>query len=765
MKHFKFIGIGFSILLIGLVAYTLSSSPKAFAATCSRSNPVEFNLEAGCGWFHDEYASSGGPLFGGGIQVNSTSALESFINGQCAAADGTAASTSASVIVMAGLGYSSPTTGGCHADLTTWDNDVAAYGSYGCSGSKCTGPSGSVNFNDTVDYECPERDTYLTDIGGTYDVAPYWLTGSTSPACGDPAGGVIIFYDTNGDAIFFIRRDCGNILRDLGHLAPAPPPVIAESCTFSVTNYAIPDPKQGYTINVSFTYNSTYSSGQADKNGTLTIDLTGVSNGNGSHTLGKTVSGSTIKGSYTEPPPGGTGEIGNVTYEISDTKDGPQASKTCTGQVEVANASCGGVTEPPIIDPKEAFKVSATVDYTPPSGLGVSPSYRAFQTNGETNVNGGGSDVFHMTVTGPGGTVTPTSQSLATAVGTATETQNYAAPGQTGQYTVTYWTTGTLAPTADSPSIPGGECTGVKQDVANLPYFNVSGDVETGDGMTVNAPAGGTTCTNDDPKAGVVSWNQENAAYSGAGTQAAALALGYLQDFATGQNNGTYAPSGLSMANTSGGLAGWNYVVSPDLFGGGLGSETCAPDYYGTPTNVINGNDTISSPISVANGTHTYVYVNGNVYLNANITYAGDTPGFSTVQDIPSYTIVANGNIIIGPNVTSLDGLYVAEPTTAGANGVIYTCNTAPFAVAGLTDDLTNFYATCDNKLTVNGSLVANQVWMLRTGGTLYDATNTPAEQFNFNPEIWLTTPTAGGSAGTGGNSTYDSITSLPPSL
>jgi hypothetical protein len=128
------------------------------------------------------------------------------------------------------------------------------------------------------------------------------------------------------------------------------------------------------------------------------------------------------------------------------------------------------------------------------------------------------------------------------------------------------------------------------------------------------------------------------------------------------------------------------------------------------------------------------------------------------VGDIPSFAIIANGNIYISSASARVDGLYVAEPDGSGNNGVIYTC--APgFAAPALDNTLFN---NCNTQLTVNGSFVAKQVWLTRTAGTLHGGS--PTETFNFNPEVWLTTPPAV-STGASGAGAYDAYTTLPPIL
>src|SRR6185437_4299613 len=163
--------------------------------------------------------------------------------------------------------------------------------------------------------------------------------------------------------------------------------------------------------------------------------------------------------------------------------------------------------------------------------------------------------------------------------------------------------------------------------------------------------------------------------YAGAGTQYAAYALNHLQDYASAQTGagGTSAdPTMLAFANDGGG--GVN--VGSGLFGGQFGGgSNCIRDFFANATNVQNGNITIGAQ-SIANSTSKAVYVKGNVYINGNITFSGS---YANVGEIPSYNVIVEGNIYIAPNVTQLDGLYVAEPTNAGAGGIIYTCAPSPF--------------------------------------------------------------------------------------
>lgn len=396
------------------------------------------------------------------------------------------------------------------------------------------------------------------------------------------------------------------------------------------------------------------------------------------------------------------------------------------------SSSCGGVTvDPARIDSYTGFTVAANVNYAPnPTGAQL--------VSQDPTVH------MYINIVGPGGYNNSSGSANIGYLngGSYTASRGIAATHLTGSFTVQWG--------VHTSSYGNTDCTS-SFTIADMPYFTGTqgGNLSAGPAMNI----GGTNCATvpADNNAGIVSWNNESPTYSGAGTQDAALALGYLQDFVTAQNSSpNITPSGLAFSNVGFPNSGYN-------FGGNFASSSCVPDYTANATSFLPGPQTIGAT-SVANGTHTTVYVNGDVYINGNITYSGSYP--NGVQDIPAYTIVAKGNIYINPSVTRLDGVYIAEPTAATPNkGIIYTCATS----AGPIPLDSNLYNTCKaNQLTVDGSFIARQVWLTRTYGTL--GNNTPAESFGLSPDIWLSIPSADSpfSASAG---QYDAISSLPPVL
>jgi hypothetical protein len=160
---------------------------------------------------------------------------------------------------------------------------------------------------------------------------------------------------------------------------------------------------------------------------------------------------------------------------------------------------------------------------------------------------------------------------------------------------------------------------------------------------------------------------------------------------------------------------------------------------------------TLSGSAALAPDTTVNLYVQGNVYLKNDITYAAYTLGHA-----PRFNLYVSGNIYIDPDVAELHGVYVAQ-TGAPGSGDIDTCA----AVAGSTITKSLPYGRCKKDLTVDGSVLAEgKLILTRTFGNVVPAPGAPAapaETFRYGPELWLVT----------GNGSLDTqaYTSLPPVL
>lgn len=355
-------------------------------------------------------------------------------------------------------------------------------------------------------------------------------------------------------------------------------------------------------------------------------------------------------------------------------------------------------------------------------------------------------------------------------------------------------------PDADGGSAEKEDC----QRVANKPYVRAYGaDVTAGGGF-------GTSCS--DNNAFIKTYTRpigDLGTKSGSGVQLAAMALGAISGFPSAalRTQPPEQPRGLTFANTEPPTvsdAGYGPLLGGNMSGDGW----CKPDYYREtqyPDNskksdnvtnwktIINTNggsvdlnnqliaDEGQSKINpgttgsvMLNGMSGYgkrhtMYVEGDVFIASNITYKDQ---YNATNEIPNFTLVVKGNIYIANSVTTLDGLYIAQPNDAGKKGIIYTCATG----VGVAPNSSQLFSDCgaegnDKQLRVNGAFIAQRVVLNRTGHTLRDSAarelandSKAAEIFNFSPEVYLSPPVFNPrSTLTSGEFKY--ITTLPPIL
>jgi hypothetical protein len=418
----------------------------------------------------------------------------------------------------------------------------------------------------------------------------------------------------------------------------------------------------------------------------------------------------------------------------------------------VGQITAGGLASPPTVD----YDASSTVDNTtvePGQGTTfhhyiTTVNYYEDESVGwsiQRTVNGandGGASTGTLHVTGSG------EVNIANDALTAAQVAALA-PGAQVCEKLTISIPGAPPPDAADPG-SSQSCTTVMSD----PYMTVSGNdvwagsnFDTSDNSCYNAPAQDST---------IKSWVVNGA---GAVAQYGLSALGAISGFGSANNPGT---DGLTFANTPS--------------DGTLGASTrCIPDYYGTvgtggqawpgsginglPTNggaqkyYHNGNLTIGAG-TVPLGTQAVLVVNGTVTITGDINYASP---YTSLASIPSLWIISNGDINIQENVQNLHGFFVAEAASGSANGVIQTCVE--------TGDSTTYnplhIGVCGNQLTVTGALLARQIYWQRTDGSAVSG-QPAAEQVNFDPALYLSSPVPSTTTTSGGLSTQQEI-ELPP--
>jgi hypothetical protein len=470
-----------------------------------------------------------------------------------------------------------------------------------------------------------------------------------------------------------------------------------------------------------------------------------------------------------------------------------------SGNVDGNDGQTNTVRCSPSITPScSSVMPSADIEQGASSGLSVKI---------DTGQNGGSSPAA---VTGRTIELTDTDTNQAVAIPTTDAIP--AKDATTNEWYETYSSTGSQTfNTADgyvlslSPSYPGVTADGACPpfSVITKPYVKVfGGDVTADSGID----DGDHTCA-----AGAIEANNDGASgsYAGSGTNlVTAATLTTINGFASHDETPSlppilYSQKTLAIANTDadvtsfGGNSGFSGCIEPTATPtpGEDGTTAITDDTFDTTDlGTVEGTYAFShtgaltigdaGEFDIANGQQVTIYnTAGPVYIANNVKYSG-AGGWASTGDIPSLKIITNGNIYIDDGVTSLAGAYVAQPTSA-TDGVIYTCATnggdsqGGAGVVGYVK-LDKLYTDCNQQLTIYGSFQAQTVQLLRSLGTIHDATTTDsdkastthtctngtsayincaAEMFEFSPENDLS-----GSGG-GTESNYDAITSLPPAL
>lgn len=746
----------FGILTGAITMISLLATPSsASAASCQNLYPPG-GPACGHGFFFNGTDNFGTDVWVGGVNpaTNSAPALINEVrskmncNGAGVMVNATDSyATGSAFIILTMLGYPGGTNKNVACQQANrWAGLVNSYAA-----------AGLINFNLNASFI---GNTYFQNSAGTRDDA--WEDPS-SKTWGGTATMISFFKPDKSGVLYSIKRSCANpvgILQALqplnppsGNLNPPTPPPpapgvnpgndLVNSHCGAATGHATYSNATGVIVPLIITYTI---------NGATTTVAAGTDPANGGFFYNATPA--SVRTSLSPI------SVHAYAKDLDPTKPNLElaGSPMTLGPCIVPAPTCGGfTTSPTIIEKNTPYVVTATVDY----GNSAALDQVIIQEPGA---------YFYMDIHPPTGPASlnnsplappyPANPKLTRAGAVLTLTLNQPATGGTGTYIINWGIN-----RGGSVSDPGMiNCGGAGPapprasfDVVDIPIFRVArGDASAGAGMAI----GGTDCaagpTPQNTKASIVGWNKGGSgAFGGAGTQYAALAFNHLQDFATAQGSAAppaARPDGLAFANT----ADAGISVGTGIFGGQFDGTACIPDYYKNAKGVLNGNQTIGGQLVLNNlpavPSHKTIYVNGDVYITGNIIFTGSITGYASASEIPSFNIVATGNIFIDKSVTQLDGLYVAQKN-------IYTCATG-FAALPLDSAL---YNTCKQSLTVNGALIAKQIRLMRTVGSL--SSGGTAEVFNFTPEIWLGLANDSSLSSGSSSTKYDAITSLPPVL
>lgn len=226
--------------------------------------------------------------------------------------------------------------------------------------------------------------------------------------------------------------------------------------------------------------------------------------------------------------------------------------------------------------------------------------------------------------------------------------------------------------------------------------------------------------------------------------------------FSVGANSGFGSGSGLNEGNTNTSASDmWNRLTFANVNNSGssdygrytlpAGLPTITGQFIGAPTGgafnsnlgampsgtYATGNVTINtSDVGQESGVGKSIIIvsTGTVTINGNIVYRGPGAGdsFTNVRQLPQVIIIAR-NINITNATTQVDAWLL----TTG-NGAVNTCSDRPLTAA-----LNS--TVCNAKLTVNGPVATQHLYLRRTAGsdTIVDAAGA-AEVFNLRPDTYL---------------------------
>lgn len=480
------------------------------------------------------------------------------------------------------------------------------------------------------------------------------------------------------------------------------------------------------------------------------------------------------------------------------------------GTFFLINKSCGNITGPaaklvknfnftintaPQIDiaddenPSTAdFSLNANTDDAPVNGVQISASYYVERVSGATiTIHAPFSNTFNFTLANHSFPIDQPGVVLPAMSAGDKICMGYAINPQKGIAT----TSGVVQP--GSTALIDRTC----KTIFNKPYVRTfDGDSFAGAncGASTGWPATHDTGGNIDAGGIYGQGNDTGVTGRGSASQLAMLSLYEIRNFRSSIVKGG-SQDRLLFGNTN--LPGFSVTGGPK--GGYLGLSHCPIDYLADMPGADNAVNLAADGTYKQTGLYTLpaansfdkrvvIFIDGDVNITNDFKY--NSAGWTDRSDIPSFTLVATGNIYIGENVTQLDGTYVAQGK--GVNPppqTIYTCAKTGAVPVGYLSTDASYYDNCNNQLTINGSLIAARIKFLRTFGSLRNSTGAgdhpsdigggfgtsggcsnagivsspgtcAAEVINFRPEAYLALPT-----GTRGKVNFDLVTTPPPLL
>ncbi len=120
----------------------------------------------------------------------------------------------------------------------------------------------------------------------------------------------------------------------------------------------------------------------------------------------------------------------------------------------------------------------------------------------------------------------------------------------------------------------------------------------------------------------------------------------------------------------------------------------------------LSGDATINEAGEDLLGITHIIYSRGNITINTNLK---TSPNVTDISDTAQYIIISEKDIKIAAGVQRIDAWLVAK------NGKVDTCANYRTVDSGSGDLVSS--ATCNQKLTINGPILAKQLYLKRTYG------------------------------------------------
>ena len=155
----------------------------------------------------------------------------------------------------------------------------------------------------------------------------------------------------------------------------------------------------------------------------------------------------------------------------------------------------------------------------------------------------------------------------------------------------------------------------------------------------------------------------------------------------------------------------------------------------GVDFNINNALQFNSSPNKIGTGT---IVIDGDLYINENITYESGTP--NSLSEIPSVAWVILGNVYISPSVTKVVGTFVVLGDDEVDSGKFYTGEYDYIFIEPepeSEEEGTWEYETTPKQLDLSGVVVAREIVLERA----YFEGLAPAEIFKYDGRVLLNTP------------------------